>query len=63
MRWLMIALLVSVGALLLAVAGAARHILRQRARLKGDSSADSGAGVPAGRPKPFGAVEETDHEL
>jgi hypothetical protein len=32
MRWLMIALLVSLGALLLAAAGVARHILVQRAK-------------------------------
>ena len=31
MRWLMIVLLVSLGALLIAVGGLARHILRQRA--------------------------------
>ena len=34
MRWLIIALLVSVAGLLLAAAGMARHILRQRASLK-----------------------------
>jgi hypothetical protein len=33
MRWLMIGLLVSLGALLLAAAGVARHIWLQRARL------------------------------
>jgi hypothetical protein len=33
MRWLMIALLVSMGGLLLAAAGMARHILRQRGKL------------------------------
>ena len=33
MRWLMIGLLVSLGALLLAAAGVARHILLQRSRL------------------------------
>jgi hypothetical protein len=33
MRWLMIGLLVSVGALLLAVAGVARHIWLQRLQL------------------------------
>jgi hypothetical protein len=34
MRWLMIGLLVSLGALLLAVAGLARHILLHRAKLR-----------------------------
>jgi len=32
LRWLMIGLLVSLGALLIAAAGAARHILLQRKR-------------------------------
>jgi hypothetical protein len=34
MRWLMIGLLVSVGALLLAAAGVARHILLHRTRVQ-----------------------------
>lgn len=34
MRWLIIALLVSLGGLLLAAAGMARHILLQRAKLR-----------------------------
>jgi len=34
MRWLIIALLVSVAGLLVAAAGVARHILRQRSKLK-----------------------------
>jgi hypothetical protein len=38
MRWLIIALLVSVAGLLAAAAGMARHIRRQRARLKHPSS-------------------------
>jgi hypothetical protein len=38
MRWLIIALLVSVVGLLAAAAGMARHIRRQRARLKQPSS-------------------------
>ncbi|MGB7546340.1 MAG: hypothetical protein WBM14_01200 [Terracidiphilus sp.] len=40
MRWLMIALLVSLGALLLAAAGVARHIWLQRARLRDKPLAD-----------------------
>ncbi len=55
MRWLLIGLLVSLGALLLAAAGAACHILLQRAKLRRNppGSSDS-AVVPA---------EETDIEL
>lgn len=34
MRWLIISLLVSLGALLIAAAGMARHIWRQRAKLR-----------------------------
>lgn len=37
MRWLMIALLVSLGVLLLAAAGVARHIRRHRLMLKGEA--------------------------
>jgi hypothetical protein len=37
MRWLIIALLVSLGGLLLAAAGMARHILQQRAKLRRES--------------------------
>ena len=36
MRWLMIALLVSLGALLLAAAGVARHIWLQRSQLSSE---------------------------
>jgi uncharacterized protein (DUF58 family) len=39
MRWLMIALLVSLGALLIAAAGMARHIWSQRAKLRREPSA------------------------
>jgi len=41
MRWLIIALLVSLGGLLLAAAGMARHILLQRAKLRRDSLASA----------------------
>lgn len=37
MRWLMIGLLVSLGALLLAAAGVARHIWLQRSQLSGEA--------------------------
>jgi hypothetical protein len=48
MRWLIIALLVSLGGLLLAAAGMARHILLQRAKLRGESlvSASKHTGTP-----------------
>lgn len=38
-RWLMVALLVSLGALLLAAAGVARHIWRQKSLISGHSAA------------------------
>jgi hypothetical protein len=46
MRWLMIALLGSLAALLLAAAGVARHIWLQRSRL----SSNPAAGPPASKP-------------
>jgi uncharacterized integral membrane protein len=48
MRWLIIALLVSLGGLLLAVAGMARHILLQRAKLRRKSlaSVSTNTGTP-----------------
>ena len=39
MRWLVISLLVSLGVLLIAAAGMAYHIGRQRAKLRRDTSA------------------------
>jgi len=36
MRWLMVVLLVSLGALLIAAAGVARHIWQQRAKLRSE---------------------------
>jgi uncharacterized iron-regulated membrane protein len=61
MRWLMIVLLASVGAMLFAAAGVARHIWLQRTRLH--SNSDAGAvSHPAtrGASKP---VEEADQEV
>jgi hypothetical protein len=43
LRWLMIGLLVSLGALLIAAAGAARHILLQRKRHRIETLAAAGA--------------------
>jgi hypothetical protein len=54
MRWLLIALLVSLAALLIAAAGMTIHVWVQRARLR--SKASAGAG-PAPDP-----AEETDQE-
>jgi uncharacterized iron-regulated membrane protein len=63
MRWMMIAFLVSLGALLLAAAGAARHIWLQRTRLH--SNPDAGAAtVPKHSPKAvLDPVEESDQDL
>jgi hypothetical protein len=52
MRWLVMALLVSLGALLLAAAGMARHILLHRAKKSGTAPRLDGASIP----------EETDLE-
>jgi hypothetical protein len=51
MRWLMIGFLVSLGALLFAAAGTARHIWQQRAKLRSVPSAA------------LESAEETDLEL
>jgi len=48
MRWLMIGLLVSLGALLLAAAGVARHIRLQHAKLRREPPASSGPGPDRG---------------
>jgi hypothetical protein len=54
MRWLIIALLISVTGLLIAAAGMAFHILRQRTRMK-HQLADADAAV-------VGAQEASDRE-
>jgi hypothetical protein len=51
MRWLMIAFLVSFTALLFAAAGVARHVWRQRAKVRDE--------LPAA----FESTEESDLEL
>jgi hypothetical protein len=60
MRWLMIALLVSVVALLLAAAGVARHIWLQRSRLRSNPEAGPLRQRPASRA--FDPVEDVDQE-
>jgi hypothetical protein len=63
MRWMMIAFLVSLGALLLAAAGAARHIWLQRTKLHSNPDAGS-ATVPKSAPKAvLDPVEEMDPDL
>jgi hypothetical protein len=54
MRWLLIALLTSVGALLFAVAGTARHVLLHRTKQRRDSM--------AGHPTTTDTREDTDLE-
>ncbi len=49
MRWLMLGLLISLGALLLAVAGMARHIRNHRE-------------TPGGKPRSFDSAQESDLE-
>ena len=51
MRWLLIVLLVSLGALLFAAAGVVYHVSRQRTKPRGESSAA------------IGPAEESDLEL
>jgi hypothetical protein len=60
MRWLMIAFLVSLGALLLAVAGVARHIWLQRSRLH--SNPDAGP-VSKSSGAAHHPAEEVDQEI
>lgn len=57
MRWLMIALLVSLGALLIAAAGMARHIWRSRAQIRSNQS--NGSRIPL----EAGDEVETESEL
>jgi hypothetical protein len=65
MRWLMIAFLVSLGALLLAVAGVARHIWLRRSRLHSNPDAwpvGSKASIAAHHSAEESA-EEVDQEI
>jgi len=54
MRWLIIALLLSLGLLLFAAAGTARHILLHRSKLRRKPPTDDGAVI--------GPSDETDLE-
>ena len=54
MRWLIIALLISVGGLLLAAAGVVRHVLLHRKKAK--------QGVPGNSPAVVSVPEESDLE-
>jgi hypothetical protein len=58
MLWLMIGFLVSLGALLLAAAGVARHILIQRANLRRKPNVNMGQAHQAAHDP----AEETDRE-
>jgi uncharacterized membrane protein len=58
MRWLLIALLVSLAALLMAAAGVVRHIQLQRTRSLSKPPADAGQ-TPDAAPGP---AEEADQE-
>jgi len=59
MRWLMIGLLVSLGALLFAAAGVARHIWLQHTKLRSEPAASAGPASGLA----FDPAEEPDHEL
>jgi hypothetical protein len=59
MRWLMIGLLVSLGALLFAAAGVARHIWVQRAQL----GRVPAAAIPAMQGEILDPAEESDVEI
>jgi hypothetical protein len=65
MRWMMIALLVSLVGLLLAAAGVARHIWRHRSQLRGRPGPGTGPGpaTNAASGAVFDPVEEVDQEL
>jgi hypothetical protein len=61
MRWMMIALLVSLVGLLLAAAGVARHIWRHRSHLRGKPGPGPASDTASGAV--FDPVEEVDQEL
>jgi hypothetical protein len=61
MRWMMIVLLVSLAALLLAAAGVARHIWLQRSRLH--SNPGAGPTLNKAHKEAAESVEEIDQEI
>jgi hypothetical protein len=61
MRWMMIAFLGSIAALLLAAAGVARHIWMQRSQLRGNP--DSRPAAEPGNLAGFDPVEEINQEV
>jgi len=63
MRWLMIVLLASLAALLLAAAGVARHIWMQRSQLRSNPEAGPAAGKGAKTTGAASDVEEIDPEI
>jgi len=63
MRWLMIGLLVSLAALLSAVAGVARHICIQRDKLRRKTTAAQGKTSPTTPGQVTDPAEDTEHDL
>jgi membrane-associated PAP2 superfamily phosphatase len=63
MFWLMIALLVSLGALLVAAAGVARHIWIRRYRLHSNPRAGAGTVAHPAARAALDPIEEIDPEL
>jgi hypothetical protein len=63
MRWLLIALFVSLAALLMAVAGVALHIWRQRARLHSKSPAETEEVVDPSRNPPGEASSKKKRQV
>jgi len=59
MRWLMILLLVSLVALLVAAAGVARHIWQQHKKLQQEPSADTGPVLAPAPSQPLATAKKT----
>jgi hypothetical protein len=62
MRWLMIGLLVSLGALLLAAAGVARHIWTQRSKLRRKPVSRAEQGSQTAHGQSANSAEDTEQE-
>ena len=63
MRWLMIGLIVSLAAMLSAVAGVARHIWIQRHKLRRDNVVGQGKTSPTTPRQVIDPAEDTEHDL